>query len=248
MRLTRIYTPGPLTEGSEILLTGTGANHVARVLRLRVGATIGVFNGDGRECSAAISSISGKQVKVRIHDSIANGTESALRLTLIQGISRAERMDWVVQKATELGVAGLVPVTTNRGIVKLDRAQAAKKLEHWHSIAIAACEQCGRSRVPHLTAPISLTQFIANRKADNPQLSLVLDPNATDSISGPELPNKSSACELLIGPEGGLDDEELASAMRAGFRSVRLGPRILRTETAAIAALAVLQGRWGDLR
>jgi 16S rRNA (uracil1498-N3)-methyltransferase len=242
MRVNRIYTPGQLAAGKDVELTPTGANHIVRVLRARVGDVIGVFDGEGNEFRAAIASVKGSKVIVRVDAAAISATEAPLRITLTQGISRGERMDWVVQKATELGVASIVPVITARSVVKLDRDQAEKKHEHWRSIAIGACEQCGRSRLPKIATPISLTQHLCS--ASSAAMRVVLDPEAAKSLTSLEAAN---TIELLIGPEGGLDNEELAAAKKAGFVSATLGPRILRTETAAVAALAILQAKWGDL-
>jgi len=252
MRLTRIYTPGNLSEGKEVTLTASGANHVARVLRLRVGAGVNVFDGAGREFRATLTTVNGKRVAARIDAAVATESESELGITLIQGVSRSDRMDWVVQKATELGVAAIVPVIAARSVVKLDRSQAAKKQEHWRNIAIGACEQCGRARLPEIALPLSLSQYLGigeNGNGDTPHLRFVLDPSATRSLSASEVGNGDCPhFQLLIGPEGGLDDDELAAAGKAGFVSVKLGPRTLRTETAAVVALAVIQARWGDFR
>jgi 16S rRNA (uracil1498-N3)-methyltransferase len=172
----------------------------------------------------------------------AEERESPLRLTLAQGVSRGERMDLVVQKATELGVTGLIPVLTERSVVKLTAQQSDRKVNHWRAIAIAACEQCGRNRLPALAAPVALREFL---KGDaGPDARLLLSPTGTVALL--DLP-RSSAITVLIGPEGGLTDEEEQSATSAGFTAVRLGPRVLRTETAAIAALALLQRQFGDI-
>jgi 16S rRNA (uracil1498-N3)-methyltransferase len=253
MRLTRIYTPGPLVSGKEIALAPSAANHVARVLRLKADDSIAVFDGNGREFRATIANIKSSRVVVRVTDSISTAIESPLSITLVQGISRGERMDWVVQKAVELGVHTIVPVITTRSVVKLDRGQAAKKREHWHNIAVSACEQCGRNRLPEIAMPIALPKFLDAPQGnggneDTPHFRLVLNPTASQSLITIDTGNAECPhFELLIGPEGGLDDNEIATANQAGFVSVKLGPRILRTETAAIATLAVLQAKWGDL-
>ena len=153
-------------------------------------------------------------------------------------------MDWTLQKATELGVASIAPVLTARSIVRLDEKQTEKKQTHWRGIVIGACEQCGRSKVPNVATPITLRNYLANTRKEG--LRLVLSPSAPGSLAGlTSLPTK---VELLIGPEGGLDDDELIAAAKAGFTPVRLGPRVLRTETAAVVALSVLQALWGDLQ
>jgi 16S rRNA (uracil1498-N3)-methyltransferase len=243
MRLNRIYTPGPLIADSEVALPPSGAYHVARVLRMRAGAPLAVFDGKGNEYHAEIVRADGNQASVRIGAQIVPTAESPLTITLIQGISRSERMDWALQKATELGVNVIAPVITARSVVRLDDKQSAKKQEHWQNIVIGACEQCGRSHVPDVRAPISLRQYLQDHPKDG--MRLVLSPTGPSALAG--LSSMSKRVELLIGPEGGLDDEEIDRAQSAGFVPVRLGPRVLRTETAAVTALSVLQAMWGDL-
>jgi 16S rRNA (uracil1498-N3)-methyltransferase len=244
MRLNRIYCPGPLSEGLEVDLPPAGAYHVARVLRMREGAPLVVFDGTDGEYRAEIVRVEGDQVRVKLAHHTPGTAESPLKITLVQGISRSERMDWALQKATELGVAAIAPVLTARSVVRLDDKQAAKKQDHWRAIVIGACEQCGRTRVPTVAVPTTLRNYLANTRKEG--LRLVLSPSAPGSLAGlASLPMK---VELLIGPEGGLDDDELTAARAAGFMPVRLGPRVLRTETAAVVALSVLQALWGDLQ
>jgi 16S rRNA (uracil1498-N3)-methyltransferase len=244
MRLNRIFCDGPLASGAELALPAAGAYHVARVLRMREGAPLSVFDGSGQEFRAEIARVRGDEVAIKLGEPLSGTTESPLKITLIQGVSRSERMDWTLQKATELGVAAIAPVLTARSVVRLDEQQAQKKQTHWRGIVIASCEQCGRSKIPSVAAPVSLKDYFAT--AQKTGLRLVLSPSAPGSLAGlTSLPNK---VELLIGPEGGLDDEELQAAQKAGFTAVRLGPRVLRTETAAVVALTVLQALWGDLQ
>ena len=244
MRLNRIYCDGPLTSGAEAPLPAAGAYHVARVLRMREGAPLIVFDGVGGDFSAEIVRVEGDRVTVRLGEQTPGTPESPLRITLVQGVSRSERMDWTLQKATELGVASIAPVITARSVVRLDEKQAEKKQGHWRGIVVGACEQCGRSRIPGVTTPIALKSYLTNAPKEG--LRLVLSPAAPGSLAGlTSLPTK---VQLLIGPEGGLDDDELIAAGKAGFTPVRLGPRVLRTETAAVVALSVLQALWGDLQ
>lgn len=243
MRLTRIFSHEPLEAHAVIALGAAAAGHVSRVLRLQAGDELVLFDGRGGEFSATLLEVRGTTVKARAAERRANERESPLRITLAQGISRGERMDWVVQKATELGVACIVPVLTERSVVRLDDKQAVKKQEHWRGIAIAACEQCGRNRLPDISTPIALTQWLSGAEPAGPKL--LLDPDASVSL------NQTSRTEnlaLLIGPEGGLTEVERKTALDRGFIAARLGPRILRTETAAVAAIAVLQAGLGDLR
>jgi 16S rRNA (uracil1498-N3)-methyltransferase len=244
MRLNRIHCEGPLASGAEIDLPPVGAYHVARVLRLREGAPLSVFDGGGSEFHAEITRVAGDVVSVRLGAHAAGTPESPLRITLVQGVSRSDRMDWTLQKATELGVAAIAPVLTARSVVRLDERQGVKKQSHWHGIVVSACEQCGRAKVPAVAAPTTLRDYLANVRKEG--LRLVLSPSAPGSLAG--LSSLANKVELLIGPEGGLDDDELAAARKAGFMPVRLGPRVLRTETAAVVALTVLQALWGDLQ
>ncbi len=242
MRLTRVYVAAPLESGTRLRLEGSAASHVTRVLRLRVGAALTLFNGSGGEYEAGIDKAHGGELTVAVGAHHAIERESPLALTLVQGISRGERMDLVVQKATELGVTRLVPVISERSVVKLDAHQADRKLLHWRAIVIAACEQCGRNRLPELAAPLGLREFLRGAGAGG--MRLLLSPHGARGLA--EL-TPDAAVTVLIGPEGGLSEAEQEAAVQAGFAAVRLGPRILRTETAALTALALLQRQWGDL-
>jgi 16S rRNA (uracil1498-N3)-methyltransferase len=242
VRLTRVYVDGALAPGGRITLTGSAANHVTRVLRLRVGAELTLFNGRGGEYAAQIEAAKGSAVTVSIAEHRPIERESPLVLTLAQGVSRAERMDLVVQKATELGASRLVPLITERSVVRLTAGQADRKLNHWRAIAIGACEQCGRNRLPQVAAPVTLTDYVKQRDGTT---RLLLSPVSATCLA--DAPRPGEAMTVLVGPEGGLTEVEQAAALAAGFTPVRLGPRVLRTETAAIAAVALLQREYGDL-
>jgi 16S rRNA (uracil1498-N3)-methyltransferase len=244
MRLTRVFIDAPLEPGTRVTLEGNAASHLTRVLRLRVGASLALFNGQGGEYSASIDKAHGGSVTVAIGAASAIERESPLELTLAQGVSRGERMDLVVQKATELGVSRLVPLLTERSVVQLSAQHAQRKANRWRAIAVAACEQCGRNRLPQLAAPGALSDFLRGAGAVG-HTRLLLSPDGTATLA--ELARPVAGVTVLIGPEGGLTDEEAQAAMAAGFTAVRLGPRVLRTETAAIAALALLQRQFGDL-
>ncbi|MGH8290218.1 MAG: 16S rRNA (uracil(1498)-N(3))-methyltransferase [Steroidobacteraceae bacterium] len=244
MRLTRVYIPEPLNRGSRHTIKGDAANHIARVLRLAAGDPLTLFDGRGGEHTARVEALHQGAVVVAVGESSAAERESPLSLTLAQGISRGERMDWVVQKATELGVSRMVPLLTERSVVRLDARQAERKLEHWQGIAVAACEQSGRNRIPDIAPPLGLQDFLRSRQKDGPT-RLLLSPTGALGIG--ELQALDGGVIVLIGPEGGLAESEQRAALDAGFIAVRLGPRTLRTETAAIAALSVLQQRFGDL-
>jgi 16S rRNA (uracil1498-N3)-methyltransferase len=245
MRLTRVYVDGPLVSGTRITLQGSAASHITRVLRLRVGAALVLFDGSGGEYESSIDKAHGGEVIVAIGARTPIERESPLLLTLAQGVSRGERMDLVVQKATELGVSQLVPVLTERSVVRLSAQQSDRKVNHWRAIAIAACEQCGRNRLPSVAAPVALRELLASGAANLPGTRLVLSPTASATLA--DLPHPSAGLTVLVGPEGGLTDEEESAAIAAGFTALRLGPRVLRTETAAIAALTLLQREFGDL-
>jgi len=239
-----VYCESPLVAGTEVVLPASAANHVARVLRLRAGTPVVAFDGGGSDFSCEVVAIEGDRVRVRVGGSTEGRRESPLAVTLVQAVSRGERMDLTLQKATELGVRAVAPVFSMRSVVRLDERQAAAKLRHWQAVVTSACEQCGRSVLPRVHAPLDLVRYLAESPRDG--LRLVPSPGAPESLAG--LADAPERVELLVGPEGGFEESELLGAERAGFRPVRLGPRVLRTETAGIVALAVLQSRWGDLR
>jgi 16S rRNA (uracil1498-N3)-methyltransferase len=243
MRLIRVYTPDELQSPGTVRLEGTAAAHVSKVLRLRDGDPVTLFNGDGWEYPGTISATGRGYAQVEVGERVAGVAESPLALTLAQGVARGERMDLVMQKATELGVARIVPLLTERSVVRLDEKQGQRKLAHWKAVTVAACEQSGRSRLPVVEAPVSLDEWLARKP--RPARCLTLAPAATQSLR--DLGGAWHEAALLIGPEGGLTDAEQAHAARAGYLACSLGRRVLRTETAALAALAVLQAVHGDL-
>lgn len=243
MRLIRVHTETALAEGARVTLRGPAAAHVTRVLRLGAGDAVTLFNGDGMDYPARIVALRHGSVDAEVTGRTAARAESPLAMTLVQGIARAERMDLVVQKATELGVAAIVPVATARSVVKLDADSRDRKTAHWRGIAVAACEQCGRARVPDVLEPVTLAARLA--KPADAGLRFLLSPDADSSLAAAA--RGATSVELLVGPEGGLEDAERKSALAAGYRSCGLGPRVLRSETAALAALAVLQTIAGDL-
>ena len=243
MRLTRVFIDGDLQTGQRLTVDGNAGNHIVRVLRLRVGDTLTLFNGRGGEYGARIEEMRRDTVQVSVLEHRDDERESPFHLTLAQGISRGERMDWVVQKATELGVSRIAPLFTERSMVRLDEKQATRKVQHWRAIAIAACEQSGRNRVPEIGTPASLYEMLEQRTASG--AALLLSPGAALRIA--DVPATEAGATVLIGPEGGLADVEQETALRSGFTPVRLGPRVLRTETAAVCALTLLQQKFGDL-
>ena len=244
MRLNRVYCERPLASGTDVALPESAAYHVARVLRLRPGAPLVAFDGTGYDFRCEITAVEGDTVRVAVGERTPGLRDSPLGITLVQAVSRSERMDWTLQKATELGVRAIVPVLSARSVVRLDERQSERKLRHWKAIVAGACEQSGRSTLPEVRSPVELGRFLAESPREGQRL--VLSPAGPASLAG--LATTASRVELLIGPEGGLDDHELDAATRAGFSPVRLGPRVLRTETAGIVALTVLQALWGDLQ
>ena len=243
MRLTRVHVPGPLTAGRRHTIDGDAANHIARVLRLRQGDPLTLFDGRGGEYAARVEELHKGAVIVSIAEQSPVARESSLPITLAQGVSRGERMDWVVQKATELGVTRIIPVLTERSVVKLDAKHAERKRLHWQAIAVAACEQSGRDRIPAVDAPLTLAELLG--MADSRATQVLLSPMGSLRVA--DLPRAERGIVVLIGPEGGLAEAEQQAALAAGFAAVRLGPRVLRTETAAVAALTLLQYHFGDL-
>ncbi len=244
MRLTRCFVDAPLQSGTRVVLPESTANHLARVLRLREGDDCVLFNGDGQDYAARLAAVGKREVSADVLSASTVDNESPLRIVLVQGIARGEKMDLILQKATELGVAGVVPVIAERTEVKLDAERTAKRMAHWRSVMVSACEQSGRARVPELSQPAALMQAAANLPPDC--VKLTLDPAGEYSLATLTETGMQSAA-IAIGPEGGWSprDREILSA--AGFLGLRMGPRILRTETAGLAAIAALQSRFGDL-
>lgn len=239
----RIYIDLPLIEGEKILLPEAQVHHLVHVLRLRIGEDLTLFNGQGGEFEAVLTS-AGKHEAVAWlvrHHSISR--ESALQITLAQCVSKGDRMDYTLQKAVELGVTRIVPLLSERSVVKLDAERWERKMEHWRGVIISACEQSGRTSIPMLEPVIALQLWLP--KTRGKALKLTLAPNATNEPHEP--PSEKQPIILLVGPEGGLSEPEVERSLKAGFKALSLGPRILRTETAGVAALAMLQSRWGDL-
>lgn len=243
MRTIRIHAALSLGQGMELSLPAQAAEHVARVLRLVSGDPITLFNGDGHDYQATIVDVGKRVVRARIESATAVQNESPLRLTLAQAVVRGEKMDVIVQKATELGVARIVPLWTERSEVKLDAGRAEKRLAHWRSVVASACEQSGRARLPEVWPTLPLSAWLEGLAPDQ-TLRLALLPKATQSSR--DLRFSDRAGVLVVGPEGGLGERDITALTAAGFSGLRLGPRTLRTETAGLAALAALQACHGD--
>jgi 16S rRNA (uracil1498-N3)-methyltransferase len=243
MRLTRSHLEQPLQAGAEIALPEDVSAHLLRVLRLQVGDACVLFNGDGHDYEARITHLGKRDARARIVSARRIDNESPLRITLLQGIARGEKMDLILQKATELGVARFVPVASDRSEVKLDAQRTETRLAHWRGVVIAACAQCGRATLPDIATPRSLAQAAALRSGRG----FILDPfadNRLSSLRDAELRD----CTIAIGPEGGWSPRDREQLFAAGYEGLRLGPRVLRTETAGIAAIVALQALCGDLR
>lgn len=238
MRLSRFFIDAPLSLGQHELPEAQ-AHYIGRVLRHAAGDAVQLFDGSGREYLGELVEVGKKTVRVELREQLDGQAESPLRIHLGQGLSRGERMDWAIQKTTELGVTEITPIVSERCEVRLKDERADKRLAHWRQVAISACEQCGRSVLPTIHAPQTLAEWQAGVQAE---LKLVLHPVAAPLESHA----KPQTLAFLIGPEGGLTDAEVEQAKGAGFQAARLGPRVLRTETAPVVALSVAQQLWGD--
>lgn len=242
MSTPRFHVPAPLTVSSTLDLPEAVAHHAARVLRLRSGNAITLFNGSGGEYAARITAVGKHAVTVSVERYDPVERESPLPITLVQAVSSGERMDLTIQKAVELGVARIVPVESERCVVQLKGERAAKRMAHWQQVVVSACEQCGRNRIPEVRMISPLDVWLAAEEKYTQRW--VLLPGAETALR--DLPRPQRPIELLVGPEGGLTEAEVDAARRAGYQPIRLGPRVLRTETAAPALLAALQALWGD--
>ena len=240
MRCPRIFSPLPLATGSQVTLSEGAARHCVAALRMGTGAPLTLFDGRGGEYAATLVEAGKKQATALVGEHTDNDRESALTIHLAIAVSKGERMEWVVQKATELGVSSVTPLLSERGEVKLRGERADKKQAQWQQIAYSACEQCQRNRPPPINPITPLHQLLASESS---ALKLVLHHRSTAALQSYSAP--TSVC-LLIGPEGGFSDAEIDAAQSAGFQPLTLGPRVLRTETAPLAAIAALQTVWGD--
>ncbi|NGZ65790.1 16S rRNA (uracil(1498)-N(3))-methyltransferase [Vibrio aestuarianus subsp. cardii] len=242
MRIPRIYHPTPISQLGTIALSDDAAGHIGRVLRMQVGQEVLLFDGSGAEFPATISEVTKKGVLVEVAERIESSCESPLNLHLGQVISRGDKMEFTIQKSVELGVNTITPLISERCGVKLDAKRFEKKLEQWQKIAISACEQCGRNTVPVIRPIMQLEAWCAEQ---SDALKLNLHPRAKYSIN--TLPEPVTKVRLLIGPEGGLSAQEIRMTEEYQFEETLLGPRVLRTETAALTAITALQVRFGDL-
>jgi 16S rRNA (uracil1498-N3)-methyltransferase len=246
MNLPRFFSPVPLATGDRVVLSEGAARHAVKVLRLKPGDGLALFDGLGGEYAARIVACVRGEVSVDLEVSRDRECESPLDVSLVQALQAGEKMDFTVQKAVELGVTRIVPVVSRRSVVRLEGERAVRRVAHWRAVAASACEQCGRNRVPEIGEMESLGQWLGKPVDDQPLRRLMLEPGASLSLGDLPAPARQMRIELLIGAEGGLAPDEVELALQAGFVGVRLGPRILRTETAGLAALAAFQCLWGD--
>jgi len=241
LRIHRIYTDQALEPGRDAVLEDAPAHYLSRVLRVTTGQSVVLINGDGHEYPAEVQRTGRREVVLAVRSRLPGLAESALEITVAQALSRGERMDQTLQKCTELGVAAFQPLFSERSGVRLAGEKLQRRLEHWQGVVISACEQCGRARVPAVRPPLPIEDWLGQPTGSS---RLVLDPEAAMPLPGARL---SSSLELAVGPEGGFSAEELGRMRECGVQSASLGPRILRTETAAPAAVAILQCLKGDL-
>lgn len=240
MRIPRIYLPDAEQSGTQLALPDGAFGHLVRVLRMNDGAELEVFNGRGQRFRAELTSVGKREAAVKVLEALPSHTESPLHTHLGLVMSKGDRFDYALQKATELGVSAITPLTSERCDLKLKADRQEKKIQHWQGVLASACEQCGQDQLPELGEIQSLENWVA---AQNSALKLVLHTSADK----PNFPEASpETVSFLIGPEGGLTDLEVSAATKAGFQSWQLGPRVLRTETAPVVMLALLQQRWGD--
>lgn len=240
--MPRFYSAEKLAPGALIKLSDNAAVHASRALRMKVGDSAVLFNGNGNDYLCELTYMSKSEVSAKVKSVSANTCESPLNITLIQAISSGDRMDFTIQKAVELGVTVIQPISSQRSVVKLSGERAEKRREHWQNVVISACEQCGRAIVPEVRPATSLAQWLG--QSETGALRILLSPTAAQNLN--DLPKPAGAIQLLIGAEGGLTPEEISLATDHEFTPIRLGNRILRTETAALTAISSLQTLWGD--
>lgn len=241
----RLYCPQPLAAGLVLALPAGPAHHARDVLRLGAGAVVTLLNGLGGEYAARLAEVNKHEVIAEVLGFSQRESEPPFPVTVVQSLALGDKMDWVVEKAVELGAAAIAPIAASRSVLKLDAARAAKRLAHWRAIAQTACEQCGRNRIPEIAPVASFDTWLAGAR-EKPGLKLMLSPVHAQAFSALARPAPGTPVVLLIGPEAGLSDAEEQAAQAAGFLPVLLGPRVMRTETAALAALAAIHARWGD--
>lgn len=240
--IPRFHCPFPLAPGAHVELPEQAAHHALKVLRMKAGDCVILFDGRGGEWLAELVGAGGT-ARAALREFIGRDCESLLEVTLVQALPASDKMDWVVEKCVELGVAAIQPVAAKRSVIRLSAERMARRVAHWNAIASAACEQCGRNRVPIVAPVLDLPQYLASARAQN-ATRLILSPEGTTALRA--LGKPDNPVIVMIGPEGGWEESELQAARTAGFQALQLGPRVLRTETAGLAVLAALQTVWGD--
>lgn len=241
--IPRFHCPFPLAPGALVELPEQAAHHALKVLRMKAGERVMLFDGRGGEWLAELKVGAGGTARAALREFIDRDCESPLRVTLVQALPSGDKMDWIVEKCVELGVAAIQPVAAKRSVIRLSAERMLRRVAHWNGIASAACEQCGRNRVPLVAPVLDLPQYLASAMAQNAR-RLMLAPEGDGSLEALGQPREPVI--VMIGPEGGWEEGEMQAAQVAGFHAVRLGPRVLRTETAGAAVLAALQTVWGD--
>ena len=244
MRIPRLYISQQLKTNDTLTVSGKPAHHVTHVLRLRTGATLYVFDGKGHEYKAVLDAIGRNEINIKLVATVVSQAEPALNICLVQGIARNDRMDLILQKSVELGISSIYPLWMQRSQSHLTGERLEKRIQHWQGTITSACEQCGRATLPALFPPTCFPDWITTH--ENEGIQIMLQPESTQTLAGLSAPEKSVT--LLVGPEGGLNTEEQTLALATGFTGIRLGQRILRTETAALTALVGIQTLWGDFR
>lgn len=244
MSAPRFYCPPPLPQNNNCELPPEAAHHASRVLRLRVGDAVQIFDGLGNALDATINSISGKHVHLgNLQTCMVQQQAGELQIVLAQSMCSSEKMDWVIQKATELGATEIVPIQAQRSVAKLTGARAEKRAQHWQNVIVSACEQCGRNDLPRILPPVAMAEWLQAMRAQNGS-KFILMPGGACALKAQAKPKERVT--LLIGPEGGFTTDEANVAQQVGFAPILLGPRVLRTETAAIAGITAIQTLWGD--
>ena len=239
----RLFIPQPVAHDQSVEIEGERAHYLKRVLRMKAGSKLVLFTGDGYDYPAEVTATRKNRLVLQIGRGVPNDSESPLSVRLVQGISRGERMDFAVQKATELGVRRITPVLTEFSVVKLNPERAERRMQHWQKIAQSACEQCGRNQVPPIDKPVTLKDYFMETSAADRRIVFV--PGAAGILD--DLADPPRTVDLLVGPEGGFSQREVEDATHAGFFTASLGPRVLRSETAALTAVTMVQSKWGDL-
>ena len=243
----RFYHPNTININESLFMDNPSSHHALRVMRVKINDQIILFNGDGSDYQGKVINLKKNQIEVLIISKKVINHESHLKITLLQALTSNDKMDWIIQKATELGISEIQPVICDRSIIKIKDNKTEKKLLRWRQISISACEQCGRAKIPHIHPPQDLSNYLEKNKIFKKNLKIILSPDAKKNLNDIEFMSTKQEISVLIGPEGDFTKKELELAIKKGFLSVKIGPRILRTETAPISILSILQYKYGDI-